>query len=379
MTKLLQFQSGMFGFIRRSEYLREMLNRPFASTVSGYFSGFPKAKRSAAAVIVGDPQIDLTGGLVEQALVRRGVPVVWMSIDEAMTAMSINGETFFDIAQRDPAALTIDPEAGLLSHASALSRARLALVVSNEYGSFEHAIIATLHSAGVITANHPKAVRTVADKWATDEVLRAAGLAVPKSQLVSTLREACEAARELVYPVVVKQLNGTQGSAVLLAGNEAELHHVVQQLSLDDQPLLMQQYIECDSTDRRMLFIDGKFHAGFLRVARSGDFRSNTALGGEVMTCEFDARQIRFGSEVARALGLRFGGLDIGVVTEVGPGREYLEVGQPFCIEANAAPALYSFPELYGIDLSEDLVKMLLEPGELNRFRPAFLEPSNVA
>jgi [lysine-biosynthesis-protein LysW]--L-2-aminoadipate ligase len=365
--------------MRCSEYLREMLNRPFASTVSGYFSGFPKIKRAAAAVIIGDPDPDQTGGLVESALLQRGVPVVWMSIEEAMSAMSIDGESFLDIARRDPSALSIDPEAGVIARSSALSRARLVLVVSCDYGSFEHAIIATLHKAGIITANHPKAVRTVADKWATDEVLRAAGLAVPKSQLVSTMQEACDAARELVYPIVVKQLNGTQGSAVLLANDEKELRDVVHELALSDQPLLLQQYIECDSTDRRMLFIDGKFKAGFLRVARSGDFRSNTALGGEVRTCEFDARQIRFGSEVARALGLRFGGLDIGVVTEVGPGREYLEVGQPFCIEANAAPALYSFPELYGIDLSEDLVTMMLEPAELNRFRPTFLEPSNVA
>jgi RimK family alpha-L-glutamate ligase len=312
------------------------------------------------AKIVGNPIDDPSGVLLQKSFEKRGFAVSWISMTAFMEQLLVDGETLLQIASRDPEARTFVPESIVVS-LGFVAQSDVVIVVSDEFGCFQHAVVVALHNAGILTANHPSAVKRVADKWQTDESLRDAGIAVPLSRLVSDFDAAKSAAAELLYPVVLKRLMGTKGEGVLLANDEHELQLCAAKLGLAERPLIIQQYVECGASDIRMLCVDGRFLAGILRTAVApGEFRSNTALGGSVQKIEVTKEQAAFGSNAARALGLRFGGLDVGVVTEILPGREYLKVGQPFCIEANAQPALYSYPETHGADFAEDLVESMI-------------------
>src|SRR5678815_5281268 len=60
------------------------------------------------------------------------------------------------------------------------------------------------------------AVDIASDKSLTNRLLDAAGLPVPKSEVVSTADEAVAAAKRIGFPAVVKPLDGNHGRGVHL-------------------------------------------------------------------------------------------------------------------------------------------------------------------
>ena len=69
----------------------------------------------------------------------------------------------------------------------------------------------------------PAAARTCRNKFETRKALRAAGLAVPEFRLVASEEEARRAAREVVYPCVVKPPADSSSKGVRLVRDGAEL------------------------------------------------------------------------------------------------------------------------------------------------------------
>ena len=109
------------------------------------------------------------------------------------------------------------------------------------------------------------------------------------------------------YPVVVKQSEGGMGQAVWLAKNDEELEDLIVQKR--NQSLIYQPFIKNDC-DYRVLVIGGKAQGIMKRIAKTGEWKNNFALGGSVESFQ-DEKMEKFCEEAAKKMNLDYVGLDI--------------------------------------------------------------------
>ena len=111
------------------------------------------------------------------------------------------------------------------------------------------------------------AVDIASDKDITNKLLSAAGLPVPKSDSVRTLRGALQAARRIGYPVVIKPLDGNHGRGVVLnLRDEAELEAGFDVAKAESRSgyVLVESFIT--GNDYRFLVVGGRIAAVAERV-----------------------------------------------------------------------------------------------------------------
>ena len=125
--------------------------------------------------------------------------------------------------------------------------------------------------------------------------------------------------------VVVKPLYGNAGSAVFhVARNDANLAALTELFGqVWREPFMVQAFLpDVAKGDKRIVLIDGKAAGGVNRVPKSGEIRSNLAVGGKAAATELTEREREIcealGPELAKR-GLLFVGIDViaGYLTEI--------------------------------------------------------------
>ncbi len=173
---------------------------------------------------------------------------------------------------------------------------------------------------GVIVLNKPASLRAWNEKLGA---LRFSKLMAPTlvASRVVELAEFAKAQGE----VVLKPLGGKGGQGVIriaekAPGIEALLELVTHQEQL---PVMMQRFLPAVSDgDKRILIVNGEPLGAVNRLPKSGDFRSNLALGGEAKATTLSTREQEICEELApafKAEGLFFVGIDVigGMLSEI--------------------------------------------------------------
>ncbi len=121
--------------------------------------------------------------------------------------------------------------------------------------------------ATMTSATSALAVDIASDKDMTNKLLSAAGLPVPASDSVRTLRGALAVARRIGYPVVIKPLDGNHGRGVVLnitSDEELEAGYDVAKAQSRGGYLMVESFIT--GTDYRFLVVGGRIAAVAERV-----------------------------------------------------------------------------------------------------------------
>jgi [lysine-biosynthesis-protein LysW]---L-2-aminoadipate ligase len=139
---------------------------------------------------------------------------------------------------------------------------------------------------GVDVRNPPGALVVAHDKLLTARALRLAGLPHPHTTLLSpTLRAA---APEL--PVVLKPRFGSWGRDVERCTTAEELDAALVRLQrkpwFREHGALAQELVEPRGWDMRLVVAGGRVVGAACRIARSGEWRTNAALGAQVEPVE---------------------------------------------------------------------------------------------
>ena len=143
-----------------------------------------------------------------------------------------------------------------------------------------------LAAGGVDVRNPPGALVVAHDKLLTARALRLAGLPHPHTTLLSpTLRAA---APEL--PVVLKPRFGSWGRDVERCTTSDELDAALVRLQrkpwFREHGALAQELVEPRGWDLRLVVAGGRVVGAACRIARSGEWRTNAALGAQVEPVE---------------------------------------------------------------------------------------------
>jgi RimK family alpha-L-glutamate ligase len=211
-----------------------------------------------------------------------------------------------------------------------------------------------LESLGFRLYNCADAIEVCDDKALTFIRLNESNIRIPKTYLAPmTFRPSgypcdplvTQAAKEIGYPLILKECRGSFGQQVHLIENEEMLLQCCS--GLGNRPFLIQEYIgESYGRDIRLHIVGGKAVAAMQRYNDS-DFRANITNGGKMMPYEPTAQEIELAAEACRILGVDFAGVDImfgsdgPVLCEVNSNAHFKNIYE--CTGINVADAIMAY------------------------------------
>ena len=174
-----------------------------------------------------------------------------------------------------------------------------------------------LSEAGVTVLNDPDAVVRAHDKLLTARVLRRGGLPHPRTKLV----ERHSGLPDLDFPVVLKPRFGSWGADVQLCGDRAEFEAALAGLGcrlwFRSTGAVAQELIPPLGHDLRIIVARGRIVGSAKRIAATGEWRTNVALGARVVPADPPPVAVQLALAAAEASGLDLVGVDL---LPTGPG-----------------------------------------------------------
>jgi RimK family alpha-L-glutamate ligase len=247
--------------------------------------------------------------------------------------------------------VTLVPASEALGSLRSGDRALARLDVSPGLDGVEPGLLAILRleRRGVHVLNRAPALLAAHDKLRTARVLEAAGLPHPRTFHLPPGRTACP----VEPPVVLKPRFGSWGRDVFRCDDAADVARAL--AAVRDRPwfrrhgVLVQELLPVRGSDLRLVVARGRVIGSANRVARPGEWRTNTSLGGTLEHADPppDARSLALSS--AAALGMDVVGIDLFPVD-----------GGYTVLELNGA---VDFDERYSIegrDVYDELIEALL-------------------
>ncbi len=208
------------------------------------------------------------------------------------------------------------------------------------YGS---ALLRQFLTMGVFCLNTAGAIIRSRDKLYSLQALLDAGLNIPITGFANSPLDT----QDLIgmvggAPLIVKLLEGTQGTGVVLAETNKAAESVINAFKSLNANILVQEFIrEAKGRDIRCFVIDGKVVAAIEREAAPGEFRANLHQGGKARIVKLTAQERRIAVKAARAMDLSVAGIDL-IRSERGP----------LLLEVNSSPGLEGIESATGMDIA---------------------------
>ena len=221
-----------------------------------------------------------------------------------------------------------------------------------------------LERGGVRLFNRHDAVRICDDKAQTYIALNCQGINLPKTVFgalcyrkdLPVKREWAEKiAKELKFPVIIKESFGSMGKGVYKADDIDELFDIMERVKL--KPHLFQEYIpQRVGVDVRVIVIGGKTVAAMERINKN-DFRSNVAQGGDGVKIELPEEFQIVAESCAEILGLDYCGVDL----------LYGENGKPVVCEVNSNAFFDGIEKVTGVNVAGAYAEHIIKAIEKRR------------
>ncbi|MEB8432139.1 30S ribosomal protein S6--L-glutamate ligase [Cocleimonas sp. KMM 6892] len=205
------------------------------------------------------------------------------------------------------------------------------------------ALARQFESMGIYTTNTSTAITQSRDKLFSLQLLIKKGLNIPTTGFANSPIDTSDLI-DMVggAPLIVKLLEGTQGSGVVLAETRKAAESVINAFKALHANLLVQEFVkEADGKDLRCFVIDNKVVATIQREAAPGEFRANLHLGGTASVVRISQEERKLALDAAKTLGLKVAGVDI-IRSSKGP----------LLLEVNSSPGLEGIETATGKDIA---------------------------
>ena len=134
------------------------------------------------------------------------------------------------------------------------------------------------------------------------------------------------------------------------ADSRASAMSILDALSVLNQPVIIQEYIETDGTDIRAFVIGNKVVAAYKRLSLDEDKRANIHQGGKGESIVLDNKTKKIALSAAKAVKAEVCGVDI------------LEGNKgPLVIEVNLSPGLQGVTKYSKIDIADEIAKFIFK------------------
>jgi gamma-F420-2:alpha-L-glutamate ligase len=176
-------------------------------------------------------------------------------------------------------------------------------------------LLQQLETMGVACFNTAKTMKITQDKLLTSQLLFQAGLPIPKTMLISPATTIEIIENEFSFPIVVKTVNGSKGSGVILVENKKEMKNIIQlsnSSNFHDQLIIQEMIATSKGRDLRVVVMGRKAVTCALRTsATTTEFKSNYSLGGTIVHYKLTPEIEELANKITEVLGLFTGGIDL--------------------------------------------------------------------
>lgn len=179
------------------------------------------------------------------------------------------------------------------------------------------------------------------------QLLAHSNLPTPKTMLVKFPVEIEVVRREIGFPLIIKNVTGTQGSGIYLCESEDKFTDVMELLYSNNEKanIILQEFIEKSrGTDLRAFVLGGRV-IGCMRRSSEVSFKANFSKGGKVEAFELTPEIEWLATETARLANLDIAGIDL----------LFDQDGYKIC-EANSAPGFNGMEQAIGKHVAEDIL-----------------------
>lgn len=202
-------------------------------------------------------------------------------------------------------------------------------------------------SMGVYTLNSSQAITQSRDKLFSLQLLLKNGLEIPTTGFAHSPIDT-DNLIDMVgsAPLIIKLLEGTQGTGVVLAETKKAAESVINAFKSLKANLLVQEFIkEAESKDIRCFVVNGKVVASIMREAQPGEFRANVHKGASTKSIKITPEERRMAIKTTKVLGLDVAGVDL-IRSNKGP----------LLLEVNSSPGLEGIEDATGKDIARDII-----------------------
>jgi len=218
------------------------------------------------------------------------------------------------------------------------------------YTFYGTAVVRQFEMMGVFSANESQAIARARDKLRSLQLLARAGVGLPTTGFAHSTKDI-DGLLEIVdgAPLIVKLLEGTQGTGVVLAETRKAAESVIGAFRQLDANILVQKFVkEAKGNDIRALVVGSRVVAAMERRAAPGEFRANLHRGGTAHGIKLSPEERRTAVKAAKTLGLNVSGVDM-----------LRAADGPVVIEVNSSPGLEGIESASGQDVAADIIAFL--------------------
>lgn len=216
---------------------------------------------------------------------------------------------------------------------------------------YAFAVMRQLKSLGVYVCNDADAVYAVKDKLYMHQALASSKLASPKTMLAKFPIDPAIVEREIGFPLVLKNVTGTQGAGIYLCESE-DVFLDIMELIYTNNPkanIILQEFIHSSRGKDLRVFVVGGRVVACMQRSSSKSFKANFSKGGKVNSFEVTPEIEWLATETAKLFNLDIAGIDLLFDTD----------SLKIC-EANSSPGFIGMEEVTGKVIAENIIDYIL-------------------
>lgn len=224
--------------------------------------------------------------------------------------------------------------------------------VLNGQSLFRHVV--TLKSRFDLTILNPMGMMpTLSNKYSNYLIYNELGLKTPNTLYIPNSTRLKVAKKQIGFPMVLKTVDGSMGTGVVLVESERQIDSIYGSLSRNGKvPLIAQEFIEIDG-DIRVFCFGTEVLASMKRLKREEDFRTNVSQGFSVEPYELSDIEYEEVMRIQQYFIENFG--PIGTL-----GIDFMKSGDDILhLEINDSPGLKGIGQVTDDKISDLLIDSL--------------------
>jgi len=209
-------------------------------------------------------------------------------------------------------------------------------------------ILSAMEEYGVKLINSREALEIASDKFLTSIFLEKNGIPTPKTIICENPKDALDSFEEFGNDAVLKPLFGSKGVGITRLNDRAFAENVINTLGQLNEIFYLQEFVEHNNRDIRILVLGDRAIAGMYRV--SDNWKTNIHAGARSEPLELTDELKHLAIKAAKAVKNEIAGVDI---IESKDGLQVLEV--------NAIPGFTALQKVTDINLPGEIISYFLK------------------
>ena len=209
-------------------------------------------------------------------------------------------------------------------------------------------ILSALEEYGLKLINSRESLEIASDKFLTSIYLEKYKIPTPRTIVCENPQDALQAFEELGGDVILKPLYGSKGIGITRLNDRGFAENVIYSLGQLNEVFYLQEFIEHENRDIRILILGDKAIAGMYRV--SDNWKTNIHAGARMEPLELTKEIEKLAIKSAQITKTEIAGVDI---VESKDGYSVLEV--------NSIPGFTALQKVTDINLAEEIVSYFLD------------------